>query len=51
VRAITYSVEIAVGGACLLAVPGAWRSARWLGAVLVAAGLVAVVHGGFALVN
>ena len=48
---LTYAVEIAVGAACLLAVPGAWRRTRWLGTVLVAAGFAAVLHGAFALVS
>ena len=48
---LTYAVEIAVGVACLLAAPGAGRRMRWLGAVLVAAGLAAVLHGAFALVS
>ena len=48
---LTYAIEIAVGAACLLAAPGAWRRARPFGALLVAAGLAAVLHGAFALVS
>ena len=36
---------------CLLAVPGSWRRTPWLGALLVLAGLAAVIHGAFALVT
>jgi hypothetical protein len=50
-KVLTYWIEIAVGGACLLAAPGAWRRMAWLGALLVAAGLAAVLHGAFALVS
>jgi len=48
---LTYAVEIAVGAACLLAASSAWRRTRWLGTVLAAAGLAAVLHGAFALVS
>jgi hypothetical protein len=41
---VTDLTEIAVGVGCLAAAPFAWRRARWLGALLAAAGLVAVVH-------
>ena len=49
-QTLTYSVEIAVGLACLLAVPGAWRRNTWTGCLLAVAGLAAVGHGVFALV-
>ena len=45
----TSAIEIAVGVACLGAAAGAWRRSRWLAAVLVAAGLAAVIHGIVAL--
>jgi hypothetical protein len=48
-KTLTYGIEIAVGAACLLAAPGGGRRIRWLGAVLVVAGLAAVIHGAFAL--
>ena len=50
-KTLTYAIEIAVGAACLLAVPGAWRRTPWLAALLVLAGLAAVVHGALALVR
>ena len=46
---LTYAVEIAVGVACLGAAAGAWRRMRWPAAVLVVAGVAAVVHGVVAL--
>ena len=48
---LTYLIEIAVGLACLLAAPGAWRRIPWLGVVAAVAGVVAVVHGSFALLT
>ena len=50
-RTLTYAVEIAVGAACLLAAPGAWRRMRWLGVLLAVAGVAAAGHGVFALVR
>ena len=50
-KTLTYAIEIAVGAACLLAVPGSWRRMPWLSALLVLAGLAAVIHGAFALVT
>ena len=48
---LTYAVEIAVGLACLLAAPGAWRRAPWLGGLLAVAGVAALGHGVLALVT
>ncbi len=47
--AVTYSIEIAVGVACLAAAPAAWPSSKWLACVLLVAGLAAVIHAVFAL--
>ena len=41
---LTDLVELGVGAACLAAAPLAWRRMRWLGVVLVVAGLAAVAH-------
>jgi hypothetical protein len=46
---LTDAIEIAVGVACLGAAAGAWRRMRWLGALLMAAGAAAVIHGAAAL--
>jgi hypothetical protein len=48
-RTTTYVIEIAVGLACLGAAIGAARRSKWLGAVLVVAGLAATAHGIVAL--
>ena len=50
-RTLTYAIEIAVGASCLLAVPCSWHRMPWLGALVVLAGLAAVMHGAFALVT
>jgi hypothetical protein len=46
---LTSVIEIAVGVACLGAAAGAWPRMRWLGALLVVAGLAAVIHAAVAL--
>jgi hypothetical protein len=49
--ALTYAIEIAVGLACLLAAPQAFRRRLWAGAVAAVAGLAAVAHGLVALLT
>ncbi|HXJ62999.1 MAG TPA: hypothetical protein VNN79_04520 [Actinomycetota bacterium] len=41
---VTDLTELVIGVGCLVATPGAWHRARWLGALLAVAGLAAVVH-------
>jgi hypothetical protein len=48
---VTYAVEMTVGVACLAAVPAARRAsrARWPAAILLVAGVAAVLHAALAL--
>jgi len=48
---ISNVIELAVGVACLLAGWGVWRKPglRWVGALLILAGLAALVHAVWAL--
>ena len=48
---VTDLTEIAVGLACIVASPFAWRRARWLGALLAVAGLAAVIHAAISMAN
>lgn len=41
---VTDLTELVIGAGCLLAAPGAWRRARWLGVLLAVAGIAAVIH-------
>lgn len=48
---ISNIIELAVGVACLLAGGGMWRKPglRWIGALVIVAGLAAVIHAVLAL--
>jgi len=49
---ISNIIELAVGMACLLAGGGMWRKPglRWVGVLVIVAGLAAVIHAVWALV-
>ena len=50
-ESVTNVVELAVGLGCLAAATGAWRrpQLRWVAALLLVAGLAAVIHAVVAL--
>ena len=51
---VTYWIELAVGAGCLAAAAGALRAGgrtRWVGLVLVVAGVAAVAHALVALLS